>query len=163
MEGKGEHPQNNIESAPRIPGLEIKRYRDFEQVKVYGNVPPEEVEHWYIDEYSIKTSTNNRDILINSIKRHPEELPEIINKLVNTGVYFESIKYVVPMDKGEWTDGELSSRVVTEVMLAIGKDALPYLKENKEKYAKDMARKINREIMNKKIDGMFKSLLPRKK
>lgn len=37
--------------------------------------------------------------------------------------------------------------MVTETIMVIGETALPFLKISKEKYAKDLAEKINREIM----------------
>jgi hypothetical protein len=120
---------------PIIQGLEIKRYR---------GETDDKGEHWILDEVSIGTSTNKRDELIWTVKHQPDQMPEIVNKLIDTGDHFlsRSVKY---NNRGNWTDWELSSLVVEEAIRAIGEAAIPIIEKSNTQYAKNLLKKIKKE------------------
>jgi len=155
--------QDTEQSDCKIVGLEIIRRVTFEYPKTYGNVPPEEMTRWYVDESSQKIADRTKGNILKLVQHRPDELPEVITGLINSGKYFESIKYVVPMEKDSWVDGELSSRMVTETVLEIGEKALPFLEKSEEEYAKNLAKRLRRDITSKKIKESLKKLLPQKK
>jgi hypothetical protein len=135
MENGGEYDTNNDKPAPSFADLEVWRKREFEPT-----------EHWYINERSVGDSANAVDNIVAWVKRKPEKLPEVIERLIDNGEYFESLKDVVPMDKDGWIDGKLSSDAVTEIVLKIGPVALPFLEKSEEKYAKGLAKALQGKI-----------------
>lgn len=168
MENGAENQHDNPELDSLIGKLTVMRDVVETPVKTYGNVSPEYNISWSADTDTIMTATQASSSILSLVRQKPQELPDVIKKLVESGTYFESIKYVQPRSDmstptSDGVDGEISSRMVTETIMGIGETALPFLKRSKEKYAKDMAGKINREIMNKKIKGMLGNFLPRKK
>lgn len=162
--GKDREPVQDTEQLGcKIVGLEIKRSKTFEPTKTYGNVPQEDIVHWYVDEDSQKIATRTKENILKLIQRDPGQLPCVIDALVVTGTFFESIKDVAPIDEDNWVDGELSSQMVTETVLGIGKAALDYLEKNKEEYAKTLTKKLRKDISSKQIEKFLKKPIPRNK
>jgi len=168
MENGAENQHDNPELDSLIGKLTVMRDIVETPIKTYGNVSPEYDISWSANAYTIMTATQASSSILSLVRQNPRDLPEVIKKLIESGTYFGSIKNVQPRSDmstptSDEVDGELSSLMVTETIMGIGEAALPFLKRSKEKYAKDMAGKINREIMNKKIKRVFENLLPRKK
>jgi hypothetical protein len=168
MENGAENQHENPELDSLIGKLTVMRDIVETPVKTYGNVSPEYNISWSANPDTIMTATQASSSILSFVRQNPRELSEVIKKLIESGSYFESIKNIQPgsdmsTPTSDEVDGEMSSRMVTETIMGIGETALPFLRESKERYAKDMVGKINREIMNKKIKRVFENLLPRKK
>lgn len=132
----------------KIVGLEINRQRTFDPNIPYGSVSPEDGTYYIIDGSSQKIANKTKKHLLKWVQQHPEYLPDVVNGLIDSGKYFESIKYEVPK-KDIWVDGELSSRMVTETILGIGEAALPFLEKSEEEYAKKLERMLQENITSK--------------
>lgn len=145
MEGKTEYNLQSFLSASTT-GLEVKMHRAVNLVKSYSSKPQKEKRYLHIDYPSVATSANSIDNIAGTARRQPEILPEIIEKLVKTGIGFELIEEPSNEYSYEWVDGKLSSNAVKETITKIGPAALPYLEKNKEEYAKSLAEALRKSL-----------------
>lgn len=137
MEGKTEYNlQSFLQSFPE--GLEVKRHRAVNLVRSYGKTQDKKG-YLHIDYPSVGRSVNSIDNIVGETRKHPEIVPEVVEKLIRTGIDFESIEEPSNKYAYEWVDKKLSLGAVKETITKIGPIALPYLERSKEEYAKTLA------------------------
>lgn len=100
---------------------------------------------------TIEQATKARDSIVALVHQDPEILSKVVEKLVDIGSDFDIIKkgeklgHLLGMQEN-LVDGKISSKIVVETILEIGKPALPILKKRRGIYAKFLADKLRSEI-----------------
>jgi hypothetical protein len=145
MEGKTDYNLQSFLSA--FPeGLEVKKHRAVNLARSYSNKPQKEKGYLHIDYPSVGRSVNSIDNIVGETRKHPEIVPEVVEKLIKTGIDFESIEEPSNKYAYEWVDKKLSSDAVKETIIKIGPIVLPHLERSKEEYAKTLAEAVRQKF-----------------
>ena len=142
---KTEFPVQSPEVSPYTKDLQIiKRWNEKDS-------------NWVLTPNSIQKSTDTKDELIYQARRFPEKTGQVIKDMVMCDEFFNSLSHLEqPKNEIFWTDPELSLKVVREVIIGIGKPALPILEGINNPSAKYLASTLRTELKNKQFQEMIK-------